>query len=289
MSWADTITQLFVTHFSTDPRVLAIWLGGSLARDDADSRSDIDLYLAVKDNVFEAFAAELPSRIAAVQPVAFSAEFEMLRADAMERVWFFHFFDLPIHCKLDCHIHPLCALSGVDPRVREVQRRELVVGSRRVLHDPEGVLRNRPAAVSIPAEELQRHAAEKLDQTTSEFVLVSSAIARKDFWLSAFLLSKLYRELMYLLAFDVDPQIMGDNYLKRLASTVSAHHRIALSAISFGPTPQSLATAALDLFTHFADVADRLQRRNALTSTAAFLRTLRAEFEVLCGRDEEGA
>lgn len=47
-----------IEEFERDPRVLAVWLEGSLAQSDGDPYSDVDLHVAVPDGDFEAFAAD---------------------------------------------------------------------------------------------------------------------------------------------------------------------------------------------------------------------------------------
>ena len=43
--------------FEPDPRVLALWIEGSVARGTADAASDLDLHLAIADEAFEDFGA----------------------------------------------------------------------------------------------------------------------------------------------------------------------------------------------------------------------------------------
>ena len=63
--------EAFVDHASrtleSDDRILAAWLGGSLASGTADAYSDVDLRIAVADDAFDAFVADwrsLPSSLA---------------------------------------------------------------------------------------------------------------------------------------------------------------------------------------------------------------------------------
>jgi hypothetical protein len=54
------------TAFEADPRVLAMWIEGSVARGSADVASDLDLHLAIADEAFDGFGAapEVLARIA---------------------------------------------------------------------------------------------------------------------------------------------------------------------------------------------------------------------------------
>jgi hypothetical protein len=54
---------------SRDPRVLALWAGGSLAAGTADRWSDVDLRLAVSDADRTAFIAEIEHTLQAIHPV----------------------------------------------------------------------------------------------------------------------------------------------------------------------------------------------------------------------------
>lgn len=54
--------------FAADGRVRAMWLGGSLARGDADEASDLDVLVAVADDVITSFAEEWQTWLAAITP-----------------------------------------------------------------------------------------------------------------------------------------------------------------------------------------------------------------------------
>ena len=56
----------FLTHCRGDDRVRAVWLGGSLARGDADRSSDLDVMIAVADEHFDAFVSEWKEWLAAI-------------------------------------------------------------------------------------------------------------------------------------------------------------------------------------------------------------------------------
>jgi hypothetical protein len=57
--------EAFVEHATAtlraDQRIVAAWLGGSLAAGAADAYSDVDLRVAVADDAFDAFVADWPS------------------------------------------------------------------------------------------------------------------------------------------------------------------------------------------------------------------------------------
>lgn len=55
-----------------DSRVRAMWLGGSLARGDADAGSDLDVLLAVRDDAFDEFTAGWREWVESVTPTVLS-------------------------------------------------------------------------------------------------------------------------------------------------------------------------------------------------------------------------
>jgi hypothetical protein len=60
-----TRLDAFVEHataaLQADERIVAAWLGGSLAAGTADAHSDVDLRIAVADDAFDAFVTDWPS------------------------------------------------------------------------------------------------------------------------------------------------------------------------------------------------------------------------------------
>jgi hypothetical protein len=57
-----------VAYLSSDERVRALWLHGSLARGDADSSSDLDLLVAVTDEGFDGVWSTWPDWLARITP-----------------------------------------------------------------------------------------------------------------------------------------------------------------------------------------------------------------------------
>jgi hypothetical protein len=60
---------------SADPRLIAGWLEGSLAEGTADPYSDVDLYLAVRDDAFDAVWNERLALVESICPILASADF----------------------------------------------------------------------------------------------------------------------------------------------------------------------------------------------------------------------
>lgn len=57
-----------------DPRIRAAWLGGSVARGEADAGSDLDVLLAIDDDSFDEFACSWRDWLAAVSPTLLAQE-----------------------------------------------------------------------------------------------------------------------------------------------------------------------------------------------------------------------
>jgi predicted nucleotidyltransferase len=58
------LLERLTTWLEADPRIQALWLGGSLGRYAGDAYSDIDLYVAVAEADFAPFYAQVPSLVA---------------------------------------------------------------------------------------------------------------------------------------------------------------------------------------------------------------------------------
>ena len=55
----QAILQRFIATCERDDRVVAAFLGGSLASGKADEWSDVDVYVVTRDDAFDGFAADL--------------------------------------------------------------------------------------------------------------------------------------------------------------------------------------------------------------------------------------
>lgn len=84
------LIDLLTAWLSEDPRVMALWLGGSLGRQSGDAYSDIDLYVAVDEADFEPFYQAVPGEVGKRVPLLHAVEFAFRRTSPTERVWFLH-------------------------------------------------------------------------------------------------------------------------------------------------------------------------------------------------------
>ena len=60
-------------HFFADPRVRAVWLGGSLARGTADRASDLDVLVAVDDATYPSFVDAFRTWLSEITPTVIAA------------------------------------------------------------------------------------------------------------------------------------------------------------------------------------------------------------------------
>jgi len=99
-----------VERCTRDERVRAVWLGGSLARGDADQSSDLDVIIAVADESFEDFAGSWRPWLDAITPTVIARELPFLRGS---------FYSVtPSMERLDVITEAVSALANTMHRVR---------------------------------------------------------------------------------------------------------------------------------------------------------------------------
>lgn len=95
-----------------DPRVRALWLGGSLARGDADAASDLDLLVAVSDEAVDAFARGWREWLAKITPALIARAQPFLPGS---------FYSVtPTGERLDLVVEPVARLASSPFRMRAV-------------------------------------------------------------------------------------------------------------------------------------------------------------------------
>ncbi|KEO82511.1 nucleotidyltransferase domain-containing protein [Tumebacillus flagellatus] len=262
-------------EFLQDPRVQAVWLGGSLGRGGGDSWSDVDFYVAVEEAEFELFFSEVPERIAAMQPVLHHTDFAFRRHSPTERVWFFWFEGWPVQWKLDFHVHTTASARGADPD----QRRELLYGEWHVYYDPQSLLDPLPPVDEPGVLEFRAHVQEKVDNLAWNFALASVYILRDDFWQASGWLQALHDRLFYLLAIEADPAMTGDAYPRRFVKVIAPEDLALLNGAVFDRDRRSMAEAWLQLLTLFAAAAKRLCQRAGAVYPARYLEAVRLSYD----------
>src|SRR5437899_3111446 len=120
-----------VATLSADPRVHAVWLGGSFARGDADAASDIDLLVAVVDEHLDGFADEWRTWLAAITPTVIAEPLAFLPGS--------FYSTTPNLERLDVVVEPVSRIATSPFR------------SRVAVHDPGGLTASLLAADPEPA------------------------------------------------------------------------------------------------------------------------------------------
>jgi hypothetical protein len=175
------LLERLTTWLEADPRIQAIWLGGSLGRYAGDAYSDIDLYVAVAEADFAPFYAQVPSLVAERLPLLHVTEFAFRRDSPTERVWFLYVEGAPIFWRIDFHVHTTASAQGADPD----HRRELIKREFKVVKDPLQLLAALPPMDAPDPAVYQAHVAERVNYFAMVFALMAGCVARGRFWETA--------------------------------------------------------------------------------------------------------
>jgi predicted nucleotidyltransferase len=271
----DRLAERLFAALREDAAVRAIWLGGSLGRGTADEISDIDFYLAVEDAEFERFFGEVPDKVNALQPLIHYTDFAFRRQSPTERVWFFYFDGWPVHWRLDFHVHTASSARGADPD----QRRELVYGEWKVLHDPEGLLAPLPQLDAPDRSDFAAHAQEKVDNLAWNFALAATYVKRDDFWQASSYLQAIHDRIFYLMAIEADPAMTHDVYPRRFAKVCDPGEMAELQAARFGGDRAAMTGAGLALLGLYERVAQRLCAQTGGRFPAVYAASVRRTYE----------
>lgn len=191
-----------------DVRVRALWLGGSLARGDADRMSDLDLLVAVSDDSIEGFAAGWETWLAAITPTLIARPLTFLPGSL--------YAVTPGRERLDIVAEPVSAIA------RSGFRHRLVV------FDRDGLDRLVPAPTDGPGPSPQRVAAliEEFFRDTGMFPVV---LERED-WLLGLEAINLVRSLLYQLFVEANAPLppMG---VKRWSTKLTPQQRGVLEEL----------------------------------------------------------
>lgn len=262
----NTMRDTLVDHFKKDPRIRAIWIGGSVGRGEEDLYSDLDLYVAVEDGEFERFFAEVPDRIDLLYPILHYTDDADRKTSHTERVWYIYFQEFPVHFRADIHVHTVSSAKGADPD----QRRELTFGEWDAVYDPRGLLSPLPPVEAPAAEILQAHLQEKVNADVWSFVLAGNAIRRGRFWQSAEYLASVRKHVLYLMAMEADPRNYHDGYERRLRKSVDESKLQLYDRLQFGPDRASQMEVAEGLFRFYEEAARSLCERYNLSFPEEF-------------------
>jgi predicted nucleotidyltransferase len=268
----EEMIQTLLQRFQQDPRVLAIWVGGSIGRGEGTPLSDLDFYIAVPDEVFEDVFHEVPSIIEELYPIEFKTQFLFRKTSPTERDWFLFLKGVPLHLKLDFHVHTLSSIRGGDPD----HRKEMYYAKWKVLYNPSGALQRGEPLPEPEVVELWEHVAERIEYFTYVFSYCAQFIRRDDFWNSIVYLSSLRDRVLYLFGIYFEPALIHDSYEKRLRKNIPADILQRLDAPRFGADRESQAQAFLQMLDLFAEVGQMYRERDHIEVPAAFWEQIRA-------------
>jgi Nucleotidyltransferase domain len=211
--------EVLVAACEHDPRIVAGWVGGSLARGTADDWSDIDLHLLVDDAA--RFGAGLTDWFAEVMPV--------VMADALPGVPGGFVFVTPEWLHVDVIVH-----GTQDFRQDDFPAR--------VLFDDGGVVRDVPAL----ADEMVGRPYVPEDQVRLflYFMGVTVTVIRREEWLALAQGAAAFRDTLLIPLMLAENGIRKTDGAKRLNRYLSAEQITALRAIPpIGSDPGQLIEA----------------------------------------------
>lgn len=206
--------------FEADPRVRALWLGGSLARGEADRASDLDLLLAVRDEDLDDFLGEWREWLARITPTLIAGELPFVRgifycvAPGRERLDLVVETVSAVASSFHRHRAPVFDRDGLDARVPALLERA-----------PD------PARISGLVEEFFR-----------DYGLLPVSLERED-WLLAQEGIHLLRNLLYQLFVEANAPLppMG---VKQWSRKLHPEQRALLESLPSGAAPERAAIVA---------------------------------------------
>jgi hypothetical protein len=220
-----------------DSAILAAWVGGSLARDTADDWSDIDLHLLVADA--EAFGSGIAGWFARSMPTVL--------ADQIPGVSGGFLFVTPDWVHVDVIVHGSRDFSQADFPAR-------------VLHDPQGLLRDIPAS----AEQMvgEPYLPEDQIRLYLYFMGVTVTVIHRGEWLALAQGAAGFRDSLLIPLMLAENGVRKTDGAKRLNRYLTAEQIAALRAIPpVGSDPEQLIDAHTSIAREYLTRARRLAAR----------------------------
>jgi predicted nucleotidyltransferase len=256
----DAVLARFVEVCSSDPRIVAAFLEGSIVTGKADAYSDIDLCLIAEDDAYDAVLAERASIIRKLGDPLFLENF------GNEAITFFILPD---------------GTEGELSFGRESRLDEVIHGPYRALLDTKGILEGAEAGSPEPdrttqAEELRRI----LYWFWHDLSHFTAALGRGHLWWAAGQLEALRRYCINLVRIEGGVNAQDEPYekLDRAISTTELNAlRSTFPPIEHGPMLQ----AGLDLLTFYRKRAPRVARGHGLTYPSQLERLMSGRLEEL--------
>ncbi len=256
----DAVIARFVDACAGDGRIVAAFLGGSIARGEADEYSDMDLGLIVADDAYDDLLAERADFICKLGDPLFLEDF------GHEGI---AFFILP---------------DGTEGELffgREGELDEFLEGPYRALMDRKGLLAGAgyarlKADPAVQAEELRR----VLYWFWHELSHFIAALGRGHLWWAAGQLETLRGYCINLARIEQNVEIQEEPY-EKLDQAISTNELVALQS-SFPPMERApMLRAVLDILAFYRERAPRVAREHGLTYPAELERLMCSRLDVL--------
>lgn len=193
---------------AADDRIRAVWLGGSLARGDADQSSDLDVLLAVADDAFEAFAAHWKEWLDTVTPTVIARALPFMPGSLYSVT--------PTMERLDVVAERVSALASTFHRVRL-----LVI-------DKDGCAARLPASIEPPGTSTVAVAG-LVEEFFRDYAMFHVVVERED-WLLGLEAIHLIRSLLYRLCAEANAPLPATG-VKRWSEKLTAGQRSMLTAL----------------------------------------------------------
>ena len=256
----DAVLARFVEVCSSDPRIIAAFLEGSIVTGKADAYSDIDLCLIAEDDAYDAVLADRAAIIRRLGDPIFLESF------GNEAITFFILSD---------------GIEGELSFGRESGLDEVIHGPYRALLDRRGILGS--AEVASPetdpttqAEELRRI----LYWFWHDLSHFTAALGRGHLWWAAGQLEALRRYCVNLARIEQGVDAQDEPY-EKLDQAISTTELGALRS-TFPPMEhEPMLHAGLDLLTFYRERAPRVAREHGLTYPLELERLMSGRLEEL--------
>jgi len=237
------VIERFSAVCAKDERVLAAFVGGSLATGEVDHRSDLDLFVILASDSYEAFFAERREFVGSWANSVFLEDFNGFGFDMLVFI-------------LDS------GLEGELSLAKEDRFLHLQGGPRRVLVDKEGLLENVEFPWQRPSEEdqiqtLRRH----LNWFWRDLSLFTVALDRGQRWTAYGYLESMRRRCVNLARLKEDFASWADGY-EKVEHSVRGESLVDLES-SFGDIdPDHMIRGAIQIIAFYRGIAPELAQRH---------------------------
>jgi predicted nucleotidyltransferase len=256
----DAVVARFVDACTADGRIVAAFLGGSIARGEADEYSDLDLGLIVADDAYEDVLTE--------------------RADLVRRLGDPLFLEDFGHDGVAFFILP----DGTEGELffgREGELGEFLEGPFRGLVDKKGILAGaaftRPKPDPAAQDEELRRVLYWFWHELSHFI---AAFGRGHLWWAAGQLEALRGHCVNLARIEQNVEIQEEPY-EKLDAAISTDELMALQS-TFPPMERGpMLQAVLDILAFYRELAPRAAREHGLTYPAGLERLMCTRLDAL--------